>query len=75
MTIDEAFKQGIYRLRRDPWAQGEWLELIQFQNGYAPIGKIHSILNREDVPAEIRIPPQDVPLWQVPQDGWEEHRD
>jgi hypothetical protein len=73
MTIEEAFKQGMYRLRRDPWAQGEWLELIPVGGFLSPLGKLHSILNRDDVPENIRIAPQDVPLWQIPDDGWEQH--
>jgi hypothetical protein len=71
MKINEAFKAGHLKLRLPEWARGEYLELQPLQGGCAPIGKLHSILGGPDIPADIRIAPQDVPLWQVPEDGWE----
>lgn len=71
MTINEAFKAGQLKLRLPEWAQGEYLELQPFLGGYAPVGKLYSILGGPNIPEDIRIEPQDVPLWSIPQDGWE----
>jgi hypothetical protein len=75
MTIEEAWTSGITRLRRDPWASTEWLELLPSGDGYAPFGKLHSILNDPDVPDDIRMEPQDIPLWMIEDDGWDEYTD
>lgn len=70
MTINEAFKAGHLRLRLAAWAPGEYIELQPVQGGYAPTAKLISVLSGPDVPADIRIEPQDVPLWQVPDGEW-----
>jgi hypothetical protein len=72
VTIQEAFRAGIRKVRRDPWAKGEWLELIEAGRSPSPFAVMHSSLNTDQVPPEIRIGPQEVAVWTLPQDdGWE----
>ena len=72
MTIREAFAQGHHRLRRPAWAQGEWLELVPVGGFLSPIGLIHSILENPDLPPDVQRAPQEVPLWLIHYDDFEE---
>jgi hypothetical protein len=68
MTIQEAFTLGHRRLTRAAWIHGDYLELACTPDGarYGPIATLHT-------PHLDHV--NDVPLWQVEQDGWEPFHD
>lgn len=72
-SIDALWRSGHRGIRQPEWAPGEWIELTPNPLDpayYVPIGIMHSMLDRDDIPAEVRVPPREVALWMLPSDGW-----
>jgi hypothetical protein len=77
VTIIEAWTQGIFRIRRPSWAQGEYLQLRMGLGG-APsvVAVLHSVLDHPDVPPAMRVPPREIVLTDLGTDpAWEAHED
>lgn len=73
-TIGELWRSGVRLIRRDPWSDGSYIELLPSgldSRYHTPFGKIHSPLEWAGVPDDIRLDPQDIPLWTMPEDEWE----
>ena len=75
MTIGEAVRKGIGKLRRDPWSPGNYVELhlIRDKDGglyYGPWAKVHDPL----IDAGESTPSPPVLTWLLPgDDAWEEY--
>jgi len=76
LTILEAWKQKITKIRRPSWAHGEYVELRQGLHGYPAVtATLHSFLERPDVPEDMQIPPREILLTDLQNDpAWEAHR-
>jgi hypothetical protein len=80
-TLSQLWQAGVTRVRREPWADGNWLELLR-AGGMSPhfgiIGLVHSPLEWER-PDGSRwagrdyLPAQQVVLFTLPLAGWEEY--
>jgi hypothetical protein len=70
-TLSELFQAGVRLVRRDPWADGNYLELVAVGGFFAPLGRLHSPLEWNGTPADLRMADQQIPLWLTPKGGWE----
>jgi hypothetical protein len=77
----DLFGEGVRYVRRDPWADGNYLELLDVAGFMGPFAWIHSPLEWDgvvptatiasDVPDDVAMAARETPLWQLPRGGWE----
>jgi hypothetical protein len=67
----EMWQAGVTSIRREPWAEGNYLDLVPLWGGYATFGMLHSGIDAVDVPPHIRRGPIEVSLLGLPDDGWQ----
>lgn len=70
-TINDLFRAGVRLVRRDPWADGNYLELLDIGGFLTPFGLVHSPLEWQGTAGSVRLGAQQVPLWMTPSGGWE----
>jgi len=79
MTIGEAVRARVSRLRRDPWAPDNYIELTLIETsdgtGYGPWAQVHDpFVDDPSIRYEGWREPPPILAWQLPDDDcWEEH--
>jgi hypothetical protein len=70
-TLAQLWVAGVRLVRRDPWADGNYLELLDVGGFMAPYGLEHGPLEWAGTPPDVAMAPTRIPLWGLPRGGWE----
>lgn len=70
-TLSDLWARGVRLVRRDPWADGNYLELLDAGGFMTAWALVHSPLEWAGVPEHVGLSARRVPLWMTPMGGWE----
>lgn len=70
-TLYELFRRGVRNVRREPWPDGDYLELPDHGGFVPPFGLLQRPSARDGAPSDVGYGPGVVPTFGWPSGGWE----